>query len=96
MGRVLCTLPNCSTLVNGDTFAPTENGMLSAELPQEKVDRYLKVPGFQLYQEPVPSGGEGQKEPEKDPENPNPNGDPAGSVATSGEGEGKGRKGKPK
>lgn len=92
MGRVLCTLPNCSTLVNGDTFAPTENGMLSEELPQEKVDRYLKVPGFQLYQEPEES------------ENPSPNGDPAGSVAASGEGqgnspasdEGKGRKGKPK
>jgi competence ComEA-like helix-hairpin-helix protein len=44
--RVLCTLPNASTSMNGFPFQQTEEGMLSEDLPADVAARFLAVPGF--------------------------------------------------
>lgn len=46
MSRVLCKLPNASTLIDGIKFEKQPQGMLSEEISDEQVKYYLSIPGF--------------------------------------------------
>jgi len=50
--RVICTLPNASTDINGKTFASVEGGMVSEEMSDEEARAFLAVPGYALYDDP--------------------------------------------
>lgn len=46
--RVLCTLPNASSLINGVTFARTREGMLSDVIPAEAARGFGSIRGYRL------------------------------------------------
>jgi hypothetical protein len=52
--RVICTLPNCSTLINGWTFVPTPSGWVSEELPAEVAANFVKIPGYAPWRDAKP------------------------------------------
>jgi hypothetical protein len=50
MPRVLCSLPNASTNINGVDFVPQEDGrLLSAEISQEEADGFTSIQGYDLF-----------------------------------------------
>lgn len=51
MPRIICTLPNASTEINGHKFEPVEGGVVSGELSQEVVDTFLEISGYALFEE---------------------------------------------
>jgi hypothetical protein len=44
--RVICTLPHCSTLINGWSFESTPIGWVSEDLPVDVAQRFLTIPGY--------------------------------------------------
>ena len=46
MSKVICTLPNASSLINGVAFAPHELGVVSEEIEQECADAFLRIDGY--------------------------------------------------
>lgn len=49
MPKILCTLPNASSLINGIRFEPAEHGMQSVEdLPDEVAAGFSAIPGYQV------------------------------------------------
>ena len=51
--RVLCTLPHCSSPINGWSFAPTPNGWVSEDLPAEVAQYFLTIPGYARWEGPA-------------------------------------------
>ena len=51
--RVICTLPNCSSPINGYAFESTPLGWVSEELSAEQVAAFTAIPGYAAY----PSSG---------------------------------------
>lgn len=49
--KVLCTLPNASELINGIRFAPTEDGMLSEDVPEDVAERLGTIDGYQIQRD---------------------------------------------
>lgn len=47
--RVLCTLPNASTVINGVTFEAGPYGLVSADLTPEMARHFASIPGYSLY-----------------------------------------------
>ncbi|MFM2055566.1 MAG: hypothetical protein RL456_3603 [Pseudomonadota bacterium] len=52
MVRVLCTLPNVTSPINGVTFEQTEAGWLSADLDDEAARGFARIPGYQIVGTP--------------------------------------------
>lgn len=51
MQRVVCSLPNASTLINGVKFASlAEGGMLSEEIDDGVAEGFCRIPGYTLWQ----------------------------------------------
>jgi hypothetical protein len=46
MPRVLCSLPNASTLINGVRFASVPDGMLSEEISDEAAAAFAAIRGY--------------------------------------------------
>ena len=63
MARVLCTLPNASTMINGVRFASTPNGMLSETIDEGVAANFLEIPGYERFAQP--SAHEGVEAPVK-------------------------------
>ena len=55
MARVICTLPNCSTVVNGFRFAEDRGEMISEEIPDLTAEHFASIPGFRLAGAPAPA-----------------------------------------
>lgn len=53
MARVICTLPNASTEIDGVTFAADRGQMISEDLDQAVADRFATIPGFQIVAPPA-------------------------------------------
>ena len=47
--RVLCTLPNASTEIDGVAFSAVDGGMLSDDVDDAVGNRWLTIPGFSAY-----------------------------------------------
>lgn len=47
MPRVLCTLENASTEINGVKFEAVENGMLSEDVSDEVAENFLSITGYE-------------------------------------------------
>ena len=58
MKRILCTLPNASSKINGVSFSSTKAGMLSEEIDDEKAEAFAAIDGYEIVEE---------REPEKKP-----------------------------
>ena len=61
--RVLCTLPHCSSPINGWVFAPsppgvTPAGWVSEALSPEQAAAFLAIPGYAPYFGPKPGAPE--------------------------------------
>lgn len=56
--RVLCTLPHCSSPINGVPFDPTPGGWVSAALSPEQAAAFLAIPGYAPYYGPAPGVAE--------------------------------------
>ncbi len=55
MSRVICTLPNTDADLDGLEWTRQEDGsLLSPELTEPAVARYLSIPGFAAHAEPEP------------------------------------------
>lgn len=48
MARVICTLPNASTLINGVAFIEDRGQMISAEISAEVAANFASIPGYEL------------------------------------------------
>jgi len=46
MPKVICTLPNASTSINGVAFGPHELGVISEEIEQGRADAFLRIDGY--------------------------------------------------
>lgn len=53
MPRILCTLPNASTLINGIPFIADQAGMLSGEVDTETAEHFSRIPGYAVVQQPA-------------------------------------------
>lgn len=49
MARVICTLPNASSEINGVKFVSHKLGMLSDDIDDDVAKSLLAVPGYHLY-----------------------------------------------
>jgi len=47
--RVLCSLPNASSLINGVTFALSPHGLISEDLTPEVAQHFASIPGYRLH-----------------------------------------------
>lgn len=61
--RVLCTLPHCSSPINGWVFVPsppgvTPAGWVSEALSPEQAAAFLAIPGYAPYYGPAPGAAE--------------------------------------
>lgn len=48
MPRILCTLPNASTLINGVKFASVPAGMLSEDVREDIAAEFALIPGYEI------------------------------------------------
>lgn len=48
MARVICTLPNASTKINGVAFAEDRGQMVSEEISDDKAAAFVAIPGYKL------------------------------------------------
>ena len=64
MPRVLCTLPNAGSVINGVSFSKGEGGRVSEEISQPQADRFAAIPGYEIV------AGAAKPEPDKAPEQP--------------------------
>ena len=48
MAKVICSLPNASTEINGVAFESTDGGMLSVEVTDEVAEAFVAIPGYAL------------------------------------------------
>jgi hypothetical protein len=46
MPKVICTLPNASTSINGVAFVTHELGVISEEIGQDQADAFLQISGY--------------------------------------------------
>jgi hypothetical protein len=46
MPKVICTLPNASTSINGVAFVAHELGVISEEIEQDQADAFLQIGGY--------------------------------------------------
>jgi len=46
MPKVICTLPNASTSINGVAFGPHELGVISEEIEQDRAETFLRIDGY--------------------------------------------------
>jgi hypothetical protein len=51
MPKVICTLNNASSEINGVKFTPAEGGMLSDEVSAEQAEAFLSIPGYVEHKE---------------------------------------------
>lgn len=59
MPRVICTLPNASTLISGVKFEPhAGGGMISENISDEKAKRFASIPGYEIAKK----GGKNSKQ----------------------------------
>lgn len=88
MAKVLCTLPNASTEINGIKFVSHKLGMISEEIDDPKVVKdLLTIPGFHLH-DPKTGGAAGGSADESSKEGERQTGRPtgAGSIEATPEG----------
>jgi len=52
--RVVCTLPNASTLINGVVFEAGPQGLVSADLNDAEAHAFAAIPGYTLLNAPEP------------------------------------------
>ncbi|MFT8945951.1 MAG: hypothetical protein ABF876_05140 [Acetobacter aceti] len=48
MAKVICTLPNASTRINGVTFTPDRNQMVSEEISDDVAAHFAVINGYKL------------------------------------------------
>lgn len=48
MARVICTLPNASTNINGVAFIEDRGQMISEDIPDHIADNFASIPGYEL------------------------------------------------
>lgn len=53
MPRIICTLPNASSLINGVTFIGHKLGAISEDIEQDVADAFLAIDGFVAQAEVV-------------------------------------------
>ncbi|HDR9163617.1 TPA: hypothetical protein QDB28_004021 [Burkholderia vietnamiensis] len=77
--KVLCTLPNASTLINGVKFEPVEGGVQSVdELTQAHIDHFSSITGYSIIDADAPTGDDSDEERESnDPPAPDAGADAA-------------------
>lgn len=46
MPKVICTLPNASSLINGVVFSPHKLGVISDDIDQDTADDFLEIDGY--------------------------------------------------
>lgn len=50
--RVRCTRPNAAELISGVRFKPSDDGMISEEMPDDQAQVFLAIDGYSVYSEP--------------------------------------------
>jgi len=55
MARVVCTLPNASTLINGVPFTEDRGQMISDEISDEVAADFVAIPGYLSLVEAKPT-----------------------------------------
>lgn len=50
MPKVVCTLENAPTTINGFRFTKTVHGMVSEELPDEDAEHFASIPGYAAFE----------------------------------------------
>jgi hypothetical protein len=55
--RVLCTLPNAGTLINGVKFSRVRLGMLSEAVSDEVAANFARIPGYTVIAPDNPDSG---------------------------------------
>ena len=63
MPKVICTLPNASTSINGVAFDPHELGMVSEEIERDRADAFLRIDGYLDHVEALAVSTDGTPEP---------------------------------
>lgn len=48
MAKVICTLPNASTSINGVAFVSAKGAMISEEISDEKAAHFASIKGYTL------------------------------------------------
>lgn len=86
MAKVICTLPNASTRINGVTFTPDRNQMVSEEISDEVAAHFASISGYKLMKSkaappPPPADTKGGKGEGGDTKAPAP-ADPAKPAAS--------------
>ena len=56
--RVLCTLANASSSINGVAFTATRRGMLSEIIPLEQARAFASIRGYELLTQDDPKSGQ--------------------------------------
>jgi hypothetical protein len=56
--RVLCTLPNASSSINGVAFTATRRGVLSEIIPHEQAKVFASIRGYELLTQDDPKSGQ--------------------------------------
>ena len=56
--RVLCTLANASSSINGVAFTATRRGMLSEIIPLEQAKAFASIRGYELLTQDDPKSGQ--------------------------------------
>lgn len=80
MAKVICTLPNASRRINGVTFSPDRNQMVSEDVSDDVAAHFASIKGYKVMKTPAkpltPSGADkggkgkdsgGDKDPSVDP-----------------------------
>jgi 2-oxoglutarate dehydrogenase E2 component (dihydrolipoamide succinyltransferase) len=49
MPKVLCTLPNASTKINGVNFVTHRDGMISEEIDDKTAEAFAAIPGYEIH-----------------------------------------------
>ena len=52
MAKVICKLPNASTLISGIKFVEHKLGMISEEISDEVAERFTGIKGYVLHSKP--------------------------------------------
>lgn len=69
MLRVICTLPNAGSAINGVTFEPGPEGLVSRALTTEEAARFGVIPGYRLVRTDPPAAAPEPKRVTRKPSN---------------------------
>ena len=55
--KIICTLPNASTLISGVAFSSNQNGdgMISADVSADVAATFLEIPGYEIAPDKKPA-----------------------------------------